>query len=257
MGFNFFFESIHCEMPKLDKSLYEIIGSKQKKKRKFSTKKRKNKKRNTRKNKKRNTRKWSNDDESDDGSSLRLFCSHDTSCKRLAGKINSMIHDEPPQIFIAGNDSTNQAVKALAISRKNLREEDIDLLIQPRYQTQPSDRYEDVDCYIFAIRTASVEPNAEGPYANFRIPSVGDPSKIAGLMCAEFLEGKHVVLKAVGAYAVNNAVKSIVLLRKYLLDEPKDVGFRPSFSPFKIDGERQICMRLICLNMMLKCNIRI
>merc|ERR1719189_1385839 len=58
-----------------------------------------------------------------------------TDPKLLAGKINSMVREgEPPQVYCIGSESTNQAVKAISISRRNLSEDNLDLLVQPRFQ---------------------------------------------------------------------------------------------------------------------------
>lgn len=161
-----------------------------------------------------------------------------TDPKHLAGKINSMVREgEPPQVYCIGTDSTNQAVKAISISRRNLSEDRLDLLVQPRFQKAETIR--DMDSYIFALR--------KGPYREqvpatekMKIASAGDPGVIAGAIAAKLREGERICMQGIGANAVNVMVKSVVHSRKYLLDENMDVGFRPQFSKYNIDGEETI-----------------
>lgn len=114
---------------------------------------------------------------------------------------------EPPQVYCIGTDSTNQAVKAISISRRNLSEDNLDLLVQPRFQK--AEDIGDMDSYIFALRKG---PHREQVPATekMKIASAGDAGVIAGAIAAKLREGERICMQGIGANAVNVMVKSVV-----------------------------------------------
>jgi len=159
-----------------------------------------------------------------------------TDAKSLAGQINHMVRNgEPPQVYCIGTDSTNQAIKAIAISRKNIKEDKLDLLVQPRFQ-RAEDADPDMDGYIFALRKGPARKQVSST-VEMKIASSGDAGVIAGAITAKLKDGDRVCLQGIGPNAVNVMVKSVVISRKYMIDDNMDIGFRPQFSHYKIDGE--------------------
>jgi len=162
-----------------------------------------------------------------------------TDPKALAGKINSMVRrGDPPQVYCIGSDSTNQAIKAVSISRRNLKEDRLDLLVQPRFQRIERED-EDMDGYIFALRKGPFRKQVPAT-VQMRIASSGDAGVIAGAITAKLRDGDRVCLQGIGANAVNTMVKSVVFARKYMSEENMDIGFRPQFSHYNIDGDEKV-----------------
>jgi len=162
--------------------------------------------------------------------------------------LESMHTQNWPRIHMAGNESTNQAIKACAISRKYfLRLTKQDIIVKPQYQTPKfRNRHggkEKLDFYTFIVRTCDEYPEpAEESKEIFKVSSGSEPTKMAAAMLSKFIEGQHVVVKAIGKNAVNVAVKSIVLMRRYLKngdDKEKDAGFCPSFFSFSAESDEK------------------
>lgn len=165
-----------------------------------------------------------------------------TDPKKLAGKLNNIVlNGDPPQIFSIGTFPTNQAIKAIAISRRNVRQEKIDLLVQPRFQRGDDIAQQDADAYIFSLRKGPARPPREDS-AVLKVSGSGDAGKIAGAIANKIRGGDRVALEGIGPIAVNVSVKSIVHARKYLIDDGMDLGFRPEFQKFEIKGDEKIGM---------------
>lgn len=93
-----------------------------------------------------------------------------------------------------------------------------------------------------------------GPYSRSGVDnsSLGDdgitvkpasvPRKVAGAIAGRIREGNYPTVGAVGTNALNVAIKSIALARKYLLNDSIDIVVRPSFDPSdKIDYGFLLC----------------
>jgi len=225
----------------LDKSLDDIIDSDNKKGRRQNGR-RHPYKRNGRQNGTGNRgngrrRQYSNNDLLDE-----LKVSAATDPKKLAGKLNNIVlNGDPPQVYSIGTFSTNQAIKAIAISRRNVRQEKIDLLVQPRFQRSDDIDQDDADAYIFSLRKGPARPPRDESDV-LKVAGSGDAGKIAGAIANKIRDGERVALEGIGPIAVNTAVKSIVHARKYLIDDGMDLGFRPEFAKFEIKGEEKVGM---------------
>ncbi|MBN1954749.1 MAG: stage V sporulation protein S [Anaerolineae bacterium] len=66
---------------------------------------------------------------------------------------------------------------------------------------------------------------------------------VAGAIAGMVREEKQVVLQAVGASAVNQAVKAITIARGYLEQDDIELTFIPSFSEIEIDGQERTALR--------------
>jgi len=165
--------------------------------------------------------------------------------KTIKRKLLEGMHTQNwPKIHMAGNESTNRAIKAFVKLRKLcLESTNQDIIVKPDYQS-PNQRNkhggrDTLDFYTCIVRTCDEYPEpAEESKEIFKVSSGSDPTKMAYAMRSKFIEGQHVVVRAIGKNAVNLAVKSIVLMRIFLKkddDNEKDVGFCPSF--FKIPAE--------------------
>ncbi|MEW6715955.1 MAG: stage V sporulation protein S [Chloroflexota bacterium] len=70
-------------------------------------------------------------------------------------------------------------------------------------------------------------------------------SAVAGAIAGVFREHKHVEVQAIGASAVNQAVKALVLARGYLSEDGYDVIFYPQFTDVEIEGKVRTAVKLI------------
>ena len=70
-------------------------------------------------------------------------------------------------------------------------------------------------------------------------------SAVAGAIAGVFREFKHAEVQAIGAGAVNQAVKACVLATGYLAADGLDVVFTPEFVDVEIDDKTRTAIRLI------------
>jgi stage V sporulation protein S len=69
------------------------------------------------------------------------------------------------------------------------------------------------------------------------------PRLAAGAIASEIREKSAVNVQAIGASAVNQAVKSIAIARTYLEEEKIDAVCRPSFATVEINGAEKTAIQ--------------
>ena len=79
-----------------------------------------------------------------------------------------------------------------------------------------------------------------------KVSSRSVPNSVADAIAAVIRGAGAVEVQAVGAGAVNQAVKSAAVARGYLATEGIDMITVPAFVPVVIDGEERTGIRLIC-----------
>jgi len=67
---------------------------------------------------------------------------------------------------------------------------------------------------------------------------------VAGAIAGVMREHKHAEVQAIGAGAVNQAVKALVLARGYLSEDGIDVACIPEFVDVEIDGKVRTAIKL-------------
>lgn len=70
-------------------------------------------------------------------------------------------------------------------------------------------------------------------------------SAVAGAIAGVFREHKRAEVQAIGAGAVNQAVKALVLARGYLREDGYDVICAPEFADVEIDGKIRTAIKLV------------
>jgi stage V sporulation protein S len=70
-------------------------------------------------------------------------------------------------------------------------------------------------------------------------------SAVAGAIAGVFRENKRAEVQAIGAGAVNQAVKALVLARGYLRDDRYDVICAHEFADVDIDGKLRTAIKLV------------
>ncbi|MBR3697564.1 MAG: stage V sporulation protein S [Clostridia bacterium] len=80
-----------------------------------------------------------------------------------------------------------------------------------------------------------------------KISSKSNPSSVAGAIVGVFNENKksRVELQAVGAGAVNQAVKAIAIARGFVASTGVDLVCIPAFNTIKIENEDRTAMKFI------------
>jgi stage V sporulation protein S len=70
-------------------------------------------------------------------------------------------------------------------------------------------------------------------------------SAVAGAIAGVFRENKRAEVQAIGAGAVNQAIKALVLARGYLKEDGFDVICAPEFVDVEIDGKVRTAIKLV------------
>lgn len=78
-----------------------------------------------------------------------------------------------------------------------------------------------------------------------KVSSKSNPSSVAGALANVFKEQNNVEIQAVGAGAINQAVKAIAIARGYVAPSGKNLICIPAFSDISIDGEERTAIKLI------------
>ena len=70
-----------------------------------------------------------------------------------------------------------------------------------------------------------------------KVSGTSRTSAVAGAIAGVFREHKHADVQAIGAIAVNQAVKALVLAKGYLKEDGYEVVFIPEFVDVQIDDK--------------------
>jgi stage V sporulation protein S len=70
-------------------------------------------------------------------------------------------------------------------------------------------------------------------------------SSVAGAIAGVFREHKRAEVQAIGAGAVNQAIKALVLARGYLKEDGYEIMFSPEFADVDIDGKVRTAIKLV------------
>lgn len=95
---------------------------------------------------------------------------------------------------------------------------------------------------ISAASAANTVPNGL-----LKVSSKSSPASVAGAIAGMVKDGASVELQAVGAGAVNQAVKAIAISRGFLSPCGIEVSCVPSFADIVIDGEYRTAIRFSVL----------
>ena len=78
-----------------------------------------------------------------------------------------------------------------------------------------------------------------------KVSANSDPKSVAGALVAVFRSKGQVEIQAVGAGAVNQAIKAIAIARGYVAPNGINLVFVPAFSEINIDGENRTAIKFI------------
>ena len=78
-----------------------------------------------------------------------------------------------------------------------------------------------------------------------KVSSKSNPNSVAGALANVFREKGTVEVQAVGAGALNQAVKAIAIARGFVAPSGKNLVIIPAFSDISIDGTLKTAIKLI------------
>lgn len=78
-----------------------------------------------------------------------------------------------------------------------------------------------------------------------KVSTKSNPNSVAGALAAIIKEKNVVEIQAVGAGAINQAVKAIAIARGFVAPSGKDIVCLPAFTDIQIDGESRTAIKLI------------
>lgn len=78
-----------------------------------------------------------------------------------------------------------------------------------------------------------------------KVSTKSNPNSVAGALAAIIKEKNIVEIQAVGAGAINQAVKAIAIARGFVAPSGRDIVCVPAFTDIQIDGEERTAIKLI------------
>ena len=78
-----------------------------------------------------------------------------------------------------------------------------------------------------------------------KVSSKSNPSSVAGALANVFKEKNSVEMQAIGAGALNQAIKGIAIARGFVAPSGKNLICIPAFTDIVIDGEERTAIKLI------------
>ena len=78
-----------------------------------------------------------------------------------------------------------------------------------------------------------------------KVSSKSNPNRVAGALANAFRSSGDVEIQAVGAGAINQAIKAIAIARGFLAPSGKNIVCIPAFADISIEGEERTAIKLI------------
>lgn len=78
-----------------------------------------------------------------------------------------------------------------------------------------------------------------------KVSSKSNPNKVAGALANTLREKESVEMQAIGAGALNQAIKAIAIARGFVAPSGKNLICIPAFSNILIDNEEKTAIKLI------------
>ena len=78
-----------------------------------------------------------------------------------------------------------------------------------------------------------------------KVSTKSNPNSVAGALDNVFREKGSVEIQAVGAGALNQAIKAVAIARGFMAPSGKNLVCIPAFQDINIDGEERTAIRLI------------
>jgi stage V sporulation protein S len=82
-----------------------------------------------------------------------------------------------------------------------------------------------------------------------KVSGTSRTSAVAGAIAGVFREHKHAEVQAIGAIAVNQAVKALALAKGYLKEDGFEIAFVPEFVDVEIDGKVRTAIKFVIVEL--------
>lgn len=80
-----------------------------------------------------------------------------------------------------------------------------------------------------------------------KVSSKSNPNSVAGALAGVIKDNGEVEIQAVGAGAINQAVKAIAIARGFVAPSGKDLACIPAFADINIKGEERTAIKFIVI----------
>ena len=78
-----------------------------------------------------------------------------------------------------------------------------------------------------------------------KVSSKSNPNSVAGAIANVFREKSSVEMQAIGAGALNQAIKAVAIARGFVAPSGKNIVIIPAFTNILIDNEERTAIKLI------------
>mgnify|MGYP001014438962 FL=1 len=78
-----------------------------------------------------------------------------------------------------------------------------------------------------------------------KVSSKSDPNRVAGALANVLRDKGNVEIQAIGAGALNQAIKGVAIARGFVAPSGKNLVCIPAFQDIVIDGEERTAIKLI------------
>ena len=90
-----------------------------------------------------------------------------------------------------------------------------------------------------------IERNDKIHMETIKVSSKSNPNSVAGALAGVFREKGIVEVQAIGAGALNQAIKGVIIARGFVAPSGKNLVCTPAFIDINIDGEERTAIKLI------------
>jgi len=106
------------------------------------------------------------------------------------------------------------------------------------------DRHE-TDAETHSFDAHRLTPHMNGKADVIKVSTKSRSTAVAGAIAAVMREHRYAEVQAIGAGAVNQAVKALAIARGYLSEDQIDIACVPYFTEVDIEGQERTAVRFI------------
>lgn len=153
--------------------------------------------------------------------------------KTYAGKVAWNARNKTPMPLLAtGAAAINVATKAVAIARKYLEDDGLELLCQPAFR----DRNMGASLALYLTSREGRIETAVDEANELSVSKLSKPAVVAGAVAGRARDGTAVVVSSIGPEAVCNAMVAVCRARIYLEEDKLDIKCVPTFEQVDKEG---------------------
>jgi stage V sporulation protein S len=78
-----------------------------------------------------------------------------------------------------------------------------------------------------------------------KVAANSNPHSVAGAIAGSVRESQRAEIQAIGAGAVNQAIKAVAIARNFLQNDGIDLVCVPGFAQVEVEGEQKTAIRLV------------